>query len=115
MEDCVSVMNFQISAKWQALLCQFLPQVLKVERTFITIRNILSDKRLSISHSTLNDNLIVYCNDSLWNKNEKEKVIKRAVDLYLKTKRKMKINIQESIQLGNKLKLHQWGFDRVRK
>ena len=44
----------------------------KVERTFSTVSNILSDKRLSMSHSTLNDNLIVYGNHSLWNKDERK-------------------------------------------
>ena len=70
----------------------------KVERTFITVRNALSDKSHSILHSTLNDNLIVYGNNPLCNNDEEEESIERAVDLYLKTKQKMNINIQESIK-----------------
>ena len=70
----------------------------KVERTFSTVSNILSDKRLSMSHNTLNNNLIVYGNHSLWNKDEREEIIERALDMYLKSKRRMKISNQASIQ-----------------
>ena len=45
----------------------------KVERTFSTVSNILSDKCLSISHSTLNNNLMVYGNNSLGVKMKRKK------------------------------------------
>ncbi|CAB4037348.1 zinc finger 862-like [Paramuricea clavata] len=42
------------------------------ERTFSVLTNILSDKHLSMRHSTLDDSLIVYGNDGLWSVKEKE-------------------------------------------
>ncbi|CAB3995543.1 zinc finger 862-like [Paramuricea clavata] len=61
-----------------------------VERTFSVLTNILSDKRLSMRHSTLDDSLIVYGNDSLWSVKEKEEIIDRAVQIYLKTNNRRK-------------------------
>ena len=69
----------------------------KAERTFSIMSNILSDKRLSISHNTLTNNLIICGNNSLWNRNEREEIIKRALDTYLKLKRQMKISNLTSI------------------
>ena len=60
----------------------------KVERAFSTVSNIFSHKRLSMSHSTIDDNLIVYGNHSLWSKDEREEIIERALDMYLKLKSK---------------------------
>ena len=40
-----------------------------VERMFSVVTNVLSDKRLSMSHSTLNDSLVIYGNDGLWRRN----------------------------------------------
>ena len=48
----------------------------KAERTFSTVTNSLSDKRLSIKHTTLNERLIVYGS-----------IIERALELYLKKRR----------------------------
>lgn len=56
--------------------------------------NILSDKRLSMRHSTIDDSLIVYGNDGLWSAKEKEEIIDRAVQIYLKTsKRRKKVGL----------------------
>jgi hypothetical protein len=41
-------------------------------------------------HSTLDDSLIVYGNDGLWNVKEKEEIIDRAVQIYLKTNNRRK-------------------------
>ena len=75
----------------------------KVKITFSTVSNKLSDKRLSMSHSTLNDNLIVYGNHSLWNKDEREEIIERALDMYLKSQRRMKISNDASIQTSKEI------------
>ena len=62
-----------------------------VERSFSTLTNILSDKRLALTHKPLNESMIVYCNHTLWSKEEKDEVIERAVDIYLQSKRRKKI------------------------
>ena len=40
----------------------------QVQRTFGTVTNIFSDKRLSMNHNTLEDCLVILSNDSLWKK-----------------------------------------------
>ena len=56
-----------------------------------------------MSHSTLNDNLIVYGNHSLCSKDEREEMIERVVDMYLKSKRRMKINNLPGIQTSTEI------------
>ena len=51
-----------------------------------------------MSHSTLNDNLIVFGNHSLWSKDEREEIIERTLDMYLKSKRRMKTDNLPGIQ-----------------
>ena len=65
--------------------------------------NILSHKRLSMSHSTLDDNLIVYGNHSLWSKDEREEITERALDTFLKSKRQVKINNLPGIQTSTEI------------
>ena len=63
-----------------------------------TVSNILSDTGLSMSHSTPNDDLIVYGNHSLLSKDEREEITERALDAFLKLKRRVKINNLPGIQ-----------------
>ena len=58
-----------------------------VERTFSVVTNILSDKRLSMRHGTINESLIVYGNDDLWTTEERTEIINCAVEIYLKKRR----------------------------
>ena len=61
---------------------------------FSVLTNILWDRRLSMRHSTLDDSFIVYGNGGLWNAKEKEEIIDRAVQIYLKTtKRRKKVGL----------------------
>ena len=53
-----------------------------VERTFSFVTNILSDKRLSISHDTLENSVIVSGNNSIWSEKEREEMIDRALEIY---------------------------------
>ena len=59
-----------------------------VERTFSVVTNILSDKRLSMRHETINESLIVYGNDDLWTTEERTEIINRAVEIYLSKKKR---------------------------
>ena len=64
----------------------------QVERTFSTVTNILSDKRLSMNHNTLEDCLVILGNDSLWTKHEKGEIIQASRELYMKKRRKKQID-----------------------
>ena len=51
-----------------------------------------------MSHSTPSDDLIVYGNHSLLSKDEREEITERALDAFLKLKRRVKINNLPGIQ-----------------
>ena len=85
------------------LLKPFICSNSKIEGAFSTVSNIFSHKRLSMSHSTLNYNLVVYGNHSLCSKGEREEMIERALDMYLKSKRRMKINNLPGIQTSTEI------------
>ena len=64
----------------------------QVERTFSTVTNILSDKRLSMNHNKLEDCLVILGNDSLWKKHEKEEIIQASRELSMNKRRKKQID-----------------------
>ena len=64
----------------------------QVERTFSTVTNILSDKRLSMNHNTLEDCLVILGNDSLWTKHEKGEIMQASRELYMNKRRKKQID-----------------------
>ena len=72
---------------------QPLPNVAAAEVTKIrgTLTNVLSDKRLSLFHKALNENMIVYGNHNFWSMKENQEIIKHAVDIYLQSKRHKKL------------------------
>ena len=49
-----------------------------VEGTFSFVTNILSDKRLSMGHNTLENSVIVSGNNSIWSEKEREEIIDRV-------------------------------------
>ena len=53
-----------------------------VERMFSCVTCILSDRRLSMSHDTLANSVIVRGNDSNWTVGERNEIIDRAVEIY---------------------------------
>ena len=56
-----------------------------------------------MSHSTLSDDLIVYGNHSLLSKDEREEITERALDAFLKLKRRVNINNLPSIQTSSEI------------
>ena len=64
----------------------------QVERTFSTVTNVLSDKRLSMNHNKLEDCLVILGNDSLWKKHEKEEIIQASRELSMNKRRKKQID-----------------------
>lgn len=63
-----------------------------VERSFSTLTNILSDRRLKMSHSTLENLIIIKGNDRNWSQKEREEILSRAVSIYLKKRRYKKVD-----------------------
>lgn len=72
-----------------------------VERCFSTVTSILSDRRLSMAHDTLEDTLIISGNDNLWSPQEREEIIERARVLYMAKRRRLKLNTSEPNRIDN--------------
>ena len=61
-----------------------------MERGFSLLSNVLTDRRLRISHKAMENCLLIAANDCNFGEDDKCKIIKNAVDVYLSTKRKTK-------------------------
>nr|XP_047143305.1 zinc finger protein 862-like [Hydra vulgaris] len=72
----------------------------QVERTFSTVTNILTDKRLSLSHEALADCVVIHGNHSLWTKEDYNDLIERSLAKYMKKRRKCIIVDDEKNQLS---------------
>lgn len=72
-----------------------------VERAFSILRLLLSDRRLSTSHTLMEMRLRIAVNDVIWTEKEREDLLKRATELYLMKNRKRKLDEDED---GNKAK-----------
>ena len=58
-----------------------------VERAFNILTTIMSDRRLSMSHKTMENRMLIAGNDRNWSEEEREQLIMRAVDLYMEKRR----------------------------
>ena len=56
------------------------------ERIFSFLTKIWSDKRQSMHHNTINKSLIIYGNDDLRNREEREAIVHQAVQIYMESK-----------------------------
>lgn len=59
-----------------------------VERAFSTLRLMLSDKRLPLSHDQMERLLCIYVNDRNWTASEREEIINRSIEIYMEKRRK---------------------------
>ena len=66
-----------------------------VERTFSTVTNILSDKRLSMNHDTLDNSVVILGNDTIWSNSERDQIIERARQIYMKKRRSVQVLADE--------------------
>ena len=62
-----------------------------VERTFSLLTTLLKDHRLSMRHDTLEDCFLVAGDNSNWSDQEKEDILNKAAEKYLKKKWKTRI------------------------
>ena len=58
-----------------------------VERAFSILTIILSDKRLRMSHKTMEECIIIAGNDTNWDKSDREKILSKAVEIYMGKRR----------------------------
>ena len=58
-----------------------------VERVFSILTILLSDRRLKMNHSTMEDCIIISGNDALWSDKERGDIVKAAVEKYLMKRR----------------------------
>ena len=52
----------------------------------------LSDKRLSMKHKTMEQLLMISVNDKIWTKEERESIILNAVDTYMTKRRTVRMH-----------------------
>ena len=63
-----------------------------VERSFSLLSNMLTDKRLSTTHATMNMLLKIKINDSLWNERERQEIIDRAMEIFMTKRRRVQLS-----------------------
>ena len=54
-----------------------------VERAFSLLTLLLSDKRLSLMHETIESLMKINLSDKIWTEKEKNEILERAVNVYL--------------------------------
>ena len=62
-----------------------------VERAFSILTMMLSDQRLLLHHSVMEDIMIIKCNDHVWTTVERKEIIEAAVNKYLQKRRKTRL------------------------
>ena len=63
-----------------------------VERAFSTLTLLLSDRRLTMSHGTMEDLMLIRGNDKNWSAKERADLLCRAVEIYLEKRRKVRLD-----------------------
>ena len=62
-----------------------------VERVFSILTTVLSDRRLTMRHETMEDCVIIAANSRLWTEKEKDEILNGAVERYMKKRRLTKL------------------------
>ena len=58
-----------------------------VERAFSVLTLLLSDRRLSLHHETMEDLMLIKCNNKNWGCQEREDIIERALEICMSKRR----------------------------
>ena len=69
-----------------------------VERTFNTLKNMATGKRLSLHHNTMQMLLQICLNDKLWKKGEREEILNIALEEYEAKRRATKLMEKRSFE-----------------
>ena len=67
-----------------------------VERGFSMLTNILTNWHLKMSHSTLENLILIRCNDSIWLDYERNEIIQPAADIHFAKQRKLRVDGEET-------------------
>ena len=59
-----------------------------VEPCFNILTQVLTDFRLKSNHSTLQNQMIINCNDKNWSETEREQLLTRPTEMYMSKRRK---------------------------
>ena len=73
-----------------------------VERGFSILTGMMSDRRLSLKHETLEDLLMVKVNHGNWTEQEQNEILQRALDSYMSTRRKVQLEVDSEEAFLNK-------------
>ena len=78
-----------------------------VERAFSLLTNMLSDRRLSTAHATMNMLMKVKLSDSLWNDVEREEVLTRALEIFLSKRRRVQVDNDDVAVKKRKIEINE--------
>ena len=53
-----------------------------VERAFLTLTQVITDRHISVNHKSIEEIMIIKCNDANWTEKEKEDIIEWAWEIY---------------------------------
>nr|XP_047137620.1 zinc finger protein 862-like [Hydra vulgaris] len=70
-----------------------------VERCFSTLITILSENRLQMSHSTIEECMLIVGNDHVWSDEDRNDILKQAVNQYLEKRRTVKFQSETEIYI----------------
>ena len=74
-----------------------------VERAFSTLTLILTDRRISLNHNSIEDIMIINGNDVNWTIKEKEEIIARAREIYKEKRRRTRMEGEPPIKKREKV------------
>ena len=62
-----------------------------VESGFSHLTHMLTDRRLSLKHKTMENLLLIKINDFVWSEGEKDEILEKALDTYMTGKRRKRV------------------------
>ena len=81
--------NLSILAR---IVLVLLPSNTSVERCFSVLTSLLTDRRLPMSHATMEMIIRIHGNNRVWTDIERDEVLERAVDVHLKKRRRKEMD-----------------------
>ena len=67
-----------------------------LEHGFCMLTIILTNRHLKMSHSTLENLILIRCNDRIWLDYEQNEIIQQATDIHLAKQRKLRLDGEET-------------------
>ena len=67
-----------------------------VEHGFSMLTNTLMNRHLKMSHSTLENLILIRCNDGIWLDYERNEIIQEAAGIHLSKQKKLRVDSEET-------------------